>query len=103
MSLVDLLATRRILLCVGSGGVGKTSISINLGIALAGTTLVGQSIGAGDRAWARRLGNRVIAATQNRTTTTMMARGQRVTLGDEIGQRVAERDREEGSRESQPD
>ncbi len=31
------------------------------GIALAGTTLVGQSIGAGDRAWARRLGNRVIA------------------------------------------
>jgi MATE family multidrug resistance protein len=30
------------------------------GIALAGTTLVGQSIGAGDRAWARRLGNRVI-------------------------------------------
>ena len=30
------------------------------GIALAGTTLVGQSIGAGDRDWARRLGNRVI-------------------------------------------
>ncbi len=28
-----------------------------MGIALAGTTLVGQSIGAGDRAWARRLGN----------------------------------------------
>ena len=32
-----------------------------LGIALAGTTLVGQSIGAGDRAWARRVGSRVIA------------------------------------------
>ena len=30
------------------------------GIALAGTTLVGQSIGAGDRAWARRIGTRVI-------------------------------------------
>lgn len=32
-----------------------------IGIALASTTLVGQSIGAGDRAWARRLGNRMIA------------------------------------------
>ncbi|HUK01203.1 MAG TPA: MATE family efflux transporter [Steroidobacteraceae bacterium] len=31
-----------------------------IGIALAGTTLVGQSIGAGDRAWAMRLGNTVI-------------------------------------------
>lgn len=31
-----------------------------IGIALAGTTLVGQSIGAGDREWARRLGNRII-------------------------------------------
>jgi MATE family multidrug resistance protein len=31
-----------------------------VGIALAGTTLVGQSIGAGDRAWAYVLGNRVI-------------------------------------------
>jgi MATE family multidrug resistance protein len=31
------------------------------GIALAGTTLVGQSIGAGDRRWAYRLGNRVVA------------------------------------------
>jgi MATE family multidrug resistance protein len=30
------------------------------GIAVAGTTLVGQSIGAGDRDWARRLGTRVI-------------------------------------------
>jgi MATE family multidrug resistance protein len=32
-----------------------------IGIALAGTTLVGQSIGAGSRAWANRLGNVVIA------------------------------------------
>jgi len=31
-----------------------------VGISLAGTTLVGQSIGAGDRQWARRIGNRVI-------------------------------------------
>lgn len=31
-----------------------------LGIATAGTTLVGQAIGAGDRAWAARLGARVI-------------------------------------------
>jgi MATE family multidrug resistance protein len=32
-----------------------------VGIALAGTTLVGQAIGAGDRAWARHLGNVIIA------------------------------------------
>ena len=32
-----------------------------IGIALAGTTLVGQSIGAGDRDWANRIGNVVIA------------------------------------------
>jgi len=32
-----------------------------IGVALAGTTLVGQSIGALDRDWANRLGNRVIA------------------------------------------
>lgn len=32
-----------------------------IGIALAGTTLVGQSIGAGDKRWARRLGNAVVA------------------------------------------
>ena len=32
-----------------------------IGIALAGTTLVGQSIGAGDRAWASRVGNVIIA------------------------------------------
>jgi MATE family multidrug resistance protein len=30
------------------------------GIALAGTTLVGQSIGAGDRSWAKRIGTYVI-------------------------------------------
>jgi MATE family multidrug resistance protein len=32
-----------------------------IGLALAATTLVGQSIGAGDRDWAARLGNRMIA------------------------------------------
>jgi multidrug resistance protein, MATE family len=32
-----------------------------VGIAMAGTTLIGQSIGAGERAWAYRLGNRIIA------------------------------------------
>jgi MATE family multidrug resistance protein len=32
-----------------------------IGLALAGTTLVGQAIGAGDHDWAERLGNRVIA------------------------------------------
>jgi multidrug resistance protein, MATE family len=39
-----------------------TSISYTpgFGIAQAGTTLVGQSIGAGDRAWAMRVGTRVI-------------------------------------------
>ena len=39
-----------------------TSISYmpGFGIAQAGTTLVGQSIGAGDRAWAMRVGTRVI-------------------------------------------
>lgn len=31
-----------------------------IGIALAGTTLVGQAVGAGDRDWAERLGNRII-------------------------------------------
>lgn len=40
-----------------------TSISYMpaIGIALAGTTLVGQSIGAGDKVWARRLGNAVVS------------------------------------------
>jgi MATE family multidrug resistance protein len=42
-----------------------------VGLALAGTTLVGQAIGAGDRDWARRLGNRVIVVT----TTYMGAVG----------------------------
>ena len=39
-----------------------TSISFMpaIGIAMAGTTLVGQSIGMGDRAWARRIGNSII-------------------------------------------
>lgn len=32
-----------------------------VGLGMAGTTLVGQSIGAGDRGWAYRLGNRTIA------------------------------------------
>jgi len=31
-----------------------------IGIAMAGTTLVGQSIGAGDKAWAQRLGDRIV-------------------------------------------
>ncbi len=31
-----------------------------IGLALAGTTLVGQAIGAGDRDWAARLGNRIV-------------------------------------------
>jgi MATE family multidrug resistance protein len=34
-----------------------------IGIALAGTTLVGQSIGAGDLDWARRVGNAIILLT----------------------------------------
>ena len=34
-----------------------------VGLALAGTTLVGQAIGAGNHEWARRLGNSVIAVT----------------------------------------
>jgi MATE family multidrug resistance protein len=34
-----------------------------VGLALAGTTLVGQAIGAGDRDWARRLGNAVVKVT----------------------------------------
>lgn len=39
-----------------------TSISFMpaIGIAMAGTTLVGQSIGMGDRAWARKVGNSII-------------------------------------------
>jgi MATE family multidrug resistance protein len=34
-----------------------------IGIALAGTTLVGHSIGAGDRSWARQVGNAIIGLT----------------------------------------
>ena len=34
-----------------------------IGLALAGTTLVGQSIGAGERAWAKRVGNAAIGLT----------------------------------------
>ncbi len=54
----------------GAVGAAATQIVMSLtslaylptiGIALAGTTLVGQSIGAGDRDWANRLGNVVIA------------------------------------------
>jgi MATE family, multidrug efflux pump len=33
-----------------------------VGIAMVGTTLVGQAIGAGDRAWARRVGNAIVGA-----------------------------------------
>jgi multidrug resistance protein, MATE family len=42
-----------------------TSVSYTpgYGISQAGTTLVGQSIGAGDRAWAMRVGSRVILLT----------------------------------------
>ena len=42
-----------------------TSVSYlpGVGLALAGTTLVGQAIGAGDRDWARRLGDAVIRIT----------------------------------------
>jgi MATE family multidrug resistance protein len=42
-----------------------TSVSYlpGVGLALAGTTLVGQAIGAGDRDWARQLGNAVIRMT----------------------------------------
>jgi multidrug resistance protein, MATE family len=54
----------------GAAGAAASQIVIALtsmaymptiGIALAGTTLVGQSIGAGDRDWANRMGNVVIA------------------------------------------
>ena len=55
---------------VGAASAAATQIVImltslaympTLGIASAGTTLVGQAIGQGDRAWAARVGNRVIA------------------------------------------
>jgi MATE family multidrug resistance protein len=41
----------------------STAYMPGIGIALAGTTLVGQSIGAGHRDWARRLGNAVTRLT----------------------------------------
>ena len=47
------------------------------GLAMAGTTLVGQSIGAGDRGWARRLGNAVIYAA----TAYMALMGVAIALG----------------------
>ena len=40
--------------------LSAVSYMTGLGIAMAGTTLVGQAIGAGDREWAARLGNYVI-------------------------------------------
>src|SRR5262249_22669400 len=43
------------------------------GIAVAGTTLVGQSIGAGDREWARRVGTRVILLSGLYTGTVGIA------------------------------
>jgi MATE family multidrug resistance protein len=56
---------------VGSGAVGGAATQIvmmltsvaylpTMGFALAGTTLVGQSIGAGDKDWAARVGNATI-------------------------------------------
>ncbi len=55
MSIVDGAATQIVTIL--------TSLAYmpGIGLALAGTTLVGQSIGAGDRDWAERLGNRLIA------------------------------------------
>ncbi|MEO8627101.1 MAG: MATE family efflux transporter [Betaproteobacteria bacterium] len=58
----------------GTGAIGGAATQIvmmmtsiaympAIGIASAGTTLVGQSIGAGDRAWAMRVGNAAIAVT----------------------------------------
>jgi len=55
MSIVDGAATQIVTIF--------TSLAFmpGIGLALAGTTLVGQAIGAGDRDWAERLGNRIIA------------------------------------------
>ena len=54
MSIVDGAATQIVTIL--------TSLAYmpGIGLALAGTTLVGQAIGAGDRDWAERLGNRII-------------------------------------------
>ena len=67
MALFSLMQVR-----LGEVGGATTQIVVMLtsiaylpgvGLALAGTTLVGQAIGAGNRDWARRLGNSVIAVT----------------------------------------
>jgi len=57
LSTVDGAATQMVMIL--------TSVAYmpGFGIASAGTTLVGQSIGAGDRAWAMRVGSRVIYLT----------------------------------------
>jgi multidrug resistance protein, MATE family len=57
LSAVDGAATQIIMMLT------STVYMPGIGIALAGTTLVGQAIGAGDRDWARRLGNAVILLT----------------------------------------
>jgi MATE family multidrug resistance protein len=57
LSAVDGAATQIVMMLT------STVYMPGIGIALAGTTLVGQSIGAGDRDWARRLGNAVILLT----------------------------------------
>jgi len=57
LSSVDGAATQIIMMLT------SMSYMPGIGIALAGTTLVGQSIGAGDRDWARRLGNAIIWLT----------------------------------------
>ena len=57
LSSVDGAATQIIMMLT------SMSYMPGIGIALAGTTLVGQSIGAGDHAWARRLGNAIIVLT----------------------------------------
>jgi MATE family multidrug resistance protein len=67
MALFSLMQVR-----LGEVGGATTQIVVMLtsiaylpgvGLALAGTTLVGQAIGAGSHDWARRLGNSVIAVT----------------------------------------
>jgi MATE family multidrug resistance protein len=57
LSAVDGAATQIILMLT------SMSYMPGIGLALAGTTLVGQAIGAGDREWARRLGNTMTALT----------------------------------------
>lgn len=66
VSLMQLMVTQ-----VGHAGAAATQIVMmltalaympTLGLASAGTTVVGQAIGAGDRAWAARLGETVIRA-----------------------------------------